>query len=79
MNSLPSKLVPCLLSALALTGCGSSSPTPESNMRLFSPLSLHLKAGAKVQTIHGEYIPQVDEVWHSHADYMSQVYQALKP
>ena len=48
-------------------------------MRLFSPLSLHLKAGAKVQTIHGEYIPQVDEVWHSHADYMSQVYQALKP
>lgn len=66
------------MSVLALTACVSKSPTPESNMRLYSPSSLHLKAGQPVQTIHGTYIPQVDEVWHSHAEYMQRVYEALK-
>ncbi len=67
-----------LMSVLALTGCASKSPTPESNMRLYSPSSLQLKAGQPVQTIHGTYTPQIDEVWHSHAEYMQRVYEALK-
>lgn len=66
------------MSGLVLTACASKSPTPESNMRLYSPSSLHLKAGTKVQTVNGEYIPQVDEIWHSHADYMARVYDAMK-
>lgn len=47
-------------------------------MRLYSPSSLHLKAGTKVETIHGIYIPQVDEIWHSHAEYMARVYEGQK-
>jgi hypothetical protein len=46
-------------------------------MRLYSPPSLHLKEGQPVQTIHGTYIPQVDEIWHSHAAYMDRVAEAL--
>jgi hypothetical protein len=47
-------------------------------MRLYSPSSLHLKAGQPVQTIHGTYVPQVDEIWHSHADYMQRVYESFR-
>lgn len=76
--SFKSKLVLSLLTALALSGCASDSPTPESTMRLYSPSSLHLKAGQPVQTIHGTYVPQVDEIWHSHADYMQRVYESFR-
>lgn len=76
--SSKSKLVLSLLTALVLSACASSSPTPESTMRLYSPSSIHLKAGTKVETIHGTYVPQVDEIWHSHADYMQRVYESLR-
>lgn len=76
MKSLPSKIALCLLIVLALTGCASRKPTAESSMRLYSPSSLHLKAGQQIETIHGIYVPQVDEIWHSHADYMQRVYEA---
>jgi hypothetical protein len=46
-------------------------------MRLYSPPSLHLKAGTKVETIHGTYVPQTDEIWHSHAAYMDRVREVL--
>ena len=67
-----------LMSALVLSGCASNSPTPESNMTLYSPSVLHLKQGQKIQTLNGEYTPQVDEIWHSHAGYMERVYESLK-
>ena len=79
MKSLILKLALVLMSGLALTGCASNSPTPEGTMRLYSPSSLHLKAGMKVETIHGTYVPQVDEIWHSHAEYMARVYEGLTP
>lgn len=47
-------------------------------MTLYSPPSLRLKAGAKVQTVDGVYTPQVDEIWHSHSEYMKKVYESLK-
>ncbi len=47
-------------------------------MTLYSPPSLHLKAGTKVQTVDGVYTPQVDEIWHSHAEWMKKVYESLK-
>jgi hypothetical protein len=47
-------------------------------MRLFAPNLLRLKAGSKVQTTDGVYVPQADEVWHSHAEYMDRVREALK-
>lgn len=78
MNSLNSKIALVLMNSLVLTACASKSPTPESNMRMYSPSSLHLKAGTKVETIHGTYVPQVDEIWHSHADYMARVYESLR-
>ena len=78
MKSSTWKLALVLMSVLVLTACASKSPTPESNMRLYSPSSLHLKAGTKVETIHGTYIPQVDEIWHSHAEYMQRVYESLR-
>ena len=77
MNYSTLKAALCLLSVLALSACVSSSPSPESNMRLYSPSSLHLRAGQPVQTIHGTYVPQVDEIWHSHSEYMRRVYDGL--
>jgi len=47
-------------------------------MTLYSPPSLHLEAGAKVQTVDGACTRQVDEVWHSHSEYMKKVYESLK-
>lgn len=77
MKSSNSNLLLILATVLALTGCASSSQKLESNMRLYSPSLLHLKAGQPVKTTDGVYTPQVDEVWHSHADYMARVYESL--
>lgn len=77
MKSSRWKTALALMSAFALTGCASDLQQPTNSMRLYSPPSLHLKAGQPVQTIHGEYIPQVDEIWHSHAAYMDRVREAL--
>ena len=77
MNSSNSKLLPILLIVLALTGCASNIKKPENSMRLYSPSVLRLKAGQTVQTVDGAYTTQVDEVWHSHADYMARVYESL--
>lgn len=66
-----------LTSAFALIGCASDSPQSANSMRLYSPPSLHLKAGSKVETIHGTYVTQVNEIWHSHAAYMDRVAEAL--
>lgn len=77
MKSSSWKAALVLTSASALIGCASDSPAPANKMRLYSPPSLHLKAGTKVETIHGTYVPQTDEIWHSHAAYMDRVREVL--
>lgn len=78
MKSFPLNLLLGLLIALNLSACASSDTTLESSMTLYSPSSIRLTAGQKIQTSEGAYTPQVDEVWHSHAEYMARVYEAAK-
>lgn len=47
-------------------------------MTLYSPPFLRLKAGGTVQTVDGVYRAQVDEVWHSDAEYQARVREALR-
>lgn len=77
MKSFSLKAALALTSAIALTACASGLTKPENSMRLYSPPSLHLKAGTKVETPYGTYIPQVDEIWHSHAAYMDRVIESM--
>ena len=69
-------LIPSI--ALALVSCVSSKKPLENSMKLWSPELLRLKAGSPVQTVDGIYTPQIDEVWHNHAQYMDRVREALK-
>ncbi len=47
-------------------------------MTLYSPPFIRLKAGSEVKTVDGFYRPQVDEVWHSDAEYQRRVVESLK-
>jgi len=47
-------------------------------MQLFSPDSIHIKAGTEIQTKDGLYKAQVDEIWHSHDQYMKRVQEAFQ-
>jgi preprotein translocase subunit SecA len=46
-------------------------------MKLYSPDLLRLKAQTTVQTLDGVYTSQIDEVWHSHSQYMDRVREGL--
>lgn len=48
-------------------------------MTLYSPTRIRLGAGTQVQTLDGCYTAQVDEVWHSDAEYQRRVREALRP
>ena len=69
-------LIPSI--ALVLASCGSSSKPLENSMQLYSPEMLRVKKGNPIQTTDGVYTPQVDEVWHSHSQYMDRVREALR-
>ena len=73
------KLLILLSIAAWLTSCGSPSPTVADSMLLYSPPILCVKAGTTVQTPHGIYKAQKDEVWHSDAEYQARVREALRP
>ncbi len=73
------KPLPLFLIALLLSACASPKPTVSDSMTLYSPPLLHIPAGTEIKTPQGIYRAQVDEVWHSHADYLERVQEALKP
>lgn len=73
------KLLPLFTIALLLSACASRKPTVSDSMTLYSPPLLHVPAGTVIQTPQGTYRAQVDEVWHSHADYLTRVQEALRP
>lgn len=73
------KIATLLLVAVTLTNCASRSPTVGDSMTLYAPPMLHLKAGTVIQTSQGRYQSQIDEVWHSDAEYQKRVREALMP
>jgi hypothetical protein len=58
-----------MLPMLALTGCVTGSSAPVASLEIYQPRVLQLKRGIPVQTKAGLYTPQVDEVWHSAAEF----------
>ncbi len=72
------KAATLLLTAALLTCCASKSKKTTDYMTLYSPPFLRLKAGSEVQTLDGVYRAQVDEVWHSDAEYQKRVVEALR-
>ncbi|WP_043586306.1 hypothetical protein [Geminisphaera colitermitum] len=66
-----------LLITLVLISCMSGCSTNAAFSRmLYQPPTLALPAGQPVQTMHGTYLPQVDEVWHSPARYEAREREA---
>lgn len=78
MKSSPLNLLLIPSIALVLASCVSHSTPLENSMALYSPEMLRVKKGSPIQTIDGVYIPQVDEVWHSHSVYLDRVREGLK-
>lgn len=72
------KAVTLLLTVALLTCCACSSRKTSDSMTLYSPPFIRLKAGSEVRTADGIYKPQVDEVWHSDAEYQRRVVESLK-
>ncbi len=68
-----------LLTGLLLTACAQRSPTVEDSMQLYSPDTLEILAGTKIQTKQGLYRAQVDERWYSADLYLKRVQEALRP
>lgn len=61
-----------LLSSLLLAGCTVRPKVEEpvySQLSIYQPSILSLRAGTKVQTTEGVYTAQTDEVWHSDKRY----------
>ena len=61
-----------LPTSFALTLCclaSCASVASRTNLQIYQPPTLHLKAGVPIETADGIYTPQVDEVWHSAARY----------
>lgn len=48
-------------------------------MTLYSPPFIALRAGTRVEVVGGTYTPQVNEIWHSDAEYQRRVREALRP
>ena len=70
---------PLLMLLSLLTACASSSRRSAVSSLLYSPPVLELRAGVPVATAQGTYVPQTDEVWHSHAAYLRLVVDGLNP
>lgn len=70
-----------LLSIFAggLMSCASSSDGGGSSMQLYSPPFIALRAGSTIEVVGGTYTPQVNEIWHSNAEYQKRVREALEP
>lgn len=75
-NYLPLAL---LSLSVLLTSCASKEPTVSDSMTLYSPPTLHLKAGTVIQTSSGRYQSQTDEIWYSAPLYNARVLEALHP
>ena len=73
------KLPTLLLTAALLMSCGCSSRHVADSMTLYSPPFLKVPAGTVIQTSHGRYQSQTEEVWHSDAEYQKRVREALTP
>jgi hypothetical protein len=44
-------------------------PPSVSDLNIYQPSTLRIKAKTPIQTIDGVYTPQTNEVWHSDARY----------
>lgn len=67
-----------LLLLVWLPSCAQPVPNVSDSMQLFSPDSIHIKAGTEIQTKDGLYKAQVDEIWHSHDQYMKRVQEVFQ-
>ncbi len=67
-----------LLTAAWLTSCACFSRPDKSSMMLYSPPFLVIPAGTVIQTLQGRYQSQIEEVWHSDAEYQKRVREALR-
>ena len=72
------KAATLLLIAALLTCSACSLRKMSDSMTLYSPPFIRLQAGSEVRTVDGIYRPQVDEVWHSDAEYQRRVVESLK-
>ena len=54
---------------IGLTSCVSNLPPSVSDLHIYQPSTLRIKAKTPIQTIDGVYTPQTNEVWHSDARY----------
>jgi hypothetical protein len=58
-----------MLLSVGLTSCAGGLSAPAVSLEIYQPRVLQLKQGIPVQTKAGLYTPQVDEVWHSAAEF----------
>lgn len=72
------KLSTLLLASALLVSCASNETSTSDSMTLYSPPFLHFRKGQEVQTAKGVYKVQVDEVWHSDAEYQARVAEGLR-
>ena len=64
-----------MLTSSFLVSC--ASVNSRTNLQIYQPPILHLKAGVPIQTADGTYTPQTDEIWHSAARYETLERQLL--
>ena len=71
-------LVPLLwMTASTQHGCVSNSRLATPSQEIFAPPSIVLPAKVPVRTADGVYRPVVDEIWHSHREFMVERQAAL--
>lgn len=71
------KLRILLLTAGVLMNCACSSRRGADSMTLYSPPFLRIPAGTVIETSQGRYQSQIEEVWHSDAEYQKRVREGL--
>lgn len=70
-KSKSSALVTILAATCLLTGCAGGLSADRAGLVIYQPRILSLKAGIPIQAKEGIYTPQMDEVWHSAAEYQA--------
>lgn len=76
-RSIACAIAVMLLPLSAPPGCASASSRDKASMRVYQSPVLRLAAGQPVQTRDGVYVPQVDETWHSDADFRELEHELL--